>query len=76
MRGFFFARHLFFCYLLCYKVSLMRFKIIFILFLFAWMVKAQTPTRYYLTADRVFDGEIMHEGWAVIVEGEIGRAHV
>lgn len=31
---------------------------------------AQTPTKYYLTADRVFDGEIMHEGWAVIVEGD------
>jgi len=30
---------------------------------------AQTPTKYYLTADRVFDGENMHEGWAVIVEG-------
>jgi len=26
-------------------------------------------TRYYLTADRVFDGENIHEGWAVIVEG-------
>ena len=24
---------------------------------------------YYLTADRVFDGENMHEGWAVVVEG-------
>lgn len=71
MRGFFyFARHLFFCYLLCCKTSLMRFKIIFILFLFALVVKAQTPTRYYLTADRVFDGEIMHEDWAVIVEGD------
>ncbi len=26
-------------------------------------------TTYYLTADRVFDGEQMHTGWAVIVEG-------
>ncbi|MBN8576522.1 MAG: amidohydrolase family protein [Cytophagales bacterium] len=25
---------------------------------------------YYLTADRVFDGENLHEGWAVIVEGD------
>lgn len=25
---------------------------------------------YYLTADRVFDGEVLHEGWAVIVEGD------
>lgn len=30
---------------------------------------AQTSTRYYLTADRVFDGETLNEGWAVIVEG-------
>lgn len=26
--------------------------------------------QYYLTADRVFDGEVMHEGWAVIVQGD------
>ncbi|TXH30099.1 MAG: amidohydrolase family protein [Cyclobacteriaceae bacterium] len=25
---------------------------------------------YYLTADRVFDGEVLHEGWAVVVEGD------
>ncbi len=31
---------------------------------------SQAKTLYYLTADRVFDGEIMHEGWAVIVEGD------
>jgi imidazolonepropionase-like amidohydrolase len=31
---------------------------------------AQAPKSYYLTADRVFDGEFMHEGWAVIVEGD------
>jgi imidazolonepropionase-like amidohydrolase len=30
---------------------------------------AQTPAKYYLTADRVFDGENIHEGWAVLVEG-------
>ncbi len=28
------------------------------------------PKNYYLTADRVFDGETMHEGWAVIVEND------
>ncbi len=33
-------------------------------------LNAQNTTRYYLTADRVFDGEAMHEGWAVIVEGD------
>jgi imidazolonepropionase-like amidohydrolase len=31
---------------------------------------AQAPKSYYLTADRVFDGEVMHEGWAVVVEGD------
>jgi imidazolonepropionase-like amidohydrolase len=31
---------------------------------------AQAPKSYYLTADRVFDGEAMHEGWAVVVEGD------
>jgi len=30
----------------------------------------QTPTKYYLTADRVFDGETIHQGWAVITEGD------
>lgn len=33
-------------------------------------LSAQTPAKYYLTADRVFDGENMHEGWAVIVDGD------
>jgi len=30
---------------------------------------AQTDTIYFLHPDRVFDGEQMHEGWAVIVHG-------
>lgn len=34
---------------------------------FFGLTNAQTTT-YYITADRVFDGEVMHEGWAVIVE--------
>jgi imidazolonepropionase-like amidohydrolase len=29
---------------------------------------SQDSKTYYLTADRVFDGEAMHEGWAVVVE--------
>ncbi|MCX8489662.1 MAG: amidohydrolase family protein [Cyclobacteriaceae bacterium] len=29
---------------------------------------AQTTKSYYLTADRIFDGEITHTGWAVVVE--------
>jgi imidazolonepropionase-like amidohydrolase len=32
-------------------------------------INGQTANKYYLTADRVFDGENIHEGWAVIVEG-------
>ena len=48
----------------------MRFDIISLLFLFTFSTNAQTPIRYYLTADRVFDGEVMHEGWAVVVEGD------
>lgn len=31
---------------------------------------AQAPKSYYLTADRIFDGDAMHEGWAVVVEGD------
>jgi len=30
---------------------------------------AQNQTSYLLTADRVFDGVALHEGWAVLVEG-------
>jgi imidazolonepropionase-like amidohydrolase len=33
------------------------------------VTNAQIKT-YYLTADRVFDGEAMHENWAVIVEND------
>jgi hypothetical protein len=33
---------------------------------------AQTP--YYLTAARLFDGERMQEGWAVVVEGNVIKA--
>jgi imidazolonepropionase-like amidohydrolase len=44
----------------------MRLIVLFVLVSFS--VQAQNATRYYLTADRIFDGEIMHEGWAVVVE--------
>jgi imidazolonepropionase-like amidohydrolase len=37
-------------------------------FMFSILVNAQP--QYYLTADRVFDGEAMHEGWAVLVQGD------
>ncbi len=41
-----------------------------ILFLSANILFAQTPKNYYLTADRIFDGEVMHTGWAVVVEAD------
>jgi len=33
-------------------------------------VNAQDQNIYYLTADRLFDGEAIHEGWAVVVSGK------
>jgi imidazolonepropionase-like amidohydrolase len=47
-----------------------RYFLLFASALLSLILEAQTPAKYYLTADRVFDGEIMHEGWAVIVEGD------
>ncbi len=41
-----------------------------VLFFLSSSLQAQPPAKYYLTADRVFDGETMHEGWAVITEGD------
>jgi imidazolonepropionase-like amidohydrolase len=40
------------------------------LLLSANILFAQTPKSYYLTADRIFDGEITHTGWAVVVEAD------
>lgn len=44
--------------------------------MFKWIIcflllatNANAQTKYYLTADRVFDGEQLRTGWAVIVEG-------
>jgi imidazolonepropionase-like amidohydrolase len=48
----------------------MRSIFIFLLVLSSCCGFAQAPKNYYLTADRVFDGEIMHEGWAVVVEAD------
>jgi imidazolonepropionase-like amidohydrolase len=44
----------------------------FLLLIFVSSINSysQSPTRYYITADRVFDGEVMHEGWAVVVEND------
>jgi imidazolonepropionase-like amidohydrolase len=44
--------------------------IISFLLLSANILFAQTPKSYYLTADRIFDGEVMHTGWAVVVEAD------
>lgn len=48
----------------------MKYPVIAILslVLFGNLVQAQQKT-YYITADRIFDGEVMHTGWALIVEG-------
>ncbi len=40
------------------------------LLLSANILFAQTPKSYYLTADRIFDGEVTHTGWAVVVEAD------
>lgn len=45
-------------------------KIYFLLFAALAFNLGWSQTTYYLTADRVFDGETMHSGWAVIVEGD------
>ena len=47
-----------------------RYFLLLVLSLVSIYLTAQSPIRYYFTADRVFDGEIMHEGWAVLTEGD------
>ena len=37
---------------------------------FFFSAKSQTTTAYLLLPGRVFDGENMHEGWAVLIEGQ------
>lgn len=50
-------------------------KLCFSLILFAVApVWAQQATSWLLLPDRVFDGTEMHEGWAVLVEGNVIRA--
>jgi|JI10StandDraft_1071094.scaffolds.fasta_scaffold13118_5 imidazolonepropionase-like amidohydrolase len=41
-----------------------------IVWLMGYLLGFSQPQTYYLTADRVFDGEVLHEGWAVVVEGD------
>jgi imidazolonepropionase-like amidohydrolase len=47
-----------------------KYLLLAIAFIVLINLNAQNTTRYYLTADRVFDGEAMHERWAVIVEND------
>jgi imidazolonepropionase-like amidohydrolase len=48
----------------------MRLIVISLFLSISVLLCAQAPKNYYLTADRVFDGETMHESWAVVVEGD------
>jgi imidazolonepropionase-like amidohydrolase len=47
----------------------MKFIIVFLFTVLISQVNAQSTNSYYVTADRVFDGEIIHEGWTVLVSG-------
>jgi imidazolonepropionase-like amidohydrolase len=42
---------------------------LFVVLLTTAFYSSKAQTIFYLTADRVFDGEQLHTGWAVIVEG-------
>src|SRR5687768_102092 len=46
----------------------MKQVLIFLIFLLS--VESSAQSKYYLQADRVFDGEQMHEGWVVLVEND------
>jgi imidazolonepropionase-like amidohydrolase len=49
----------------------MRISLLFLcFFLFGKLVRSQGPGLYYITAERIFDGEEMHTGWAVLVEND------
>ncbi len=50
----------------------MKRSLLIILLLFGKASLAQNI--YYITADRVFDGQQMHEAWAVIVENDLIKA--
>lgn len=48
-------------------ILLMKIFVISVCLMISGWINAQTD--YLLTADRVFDGESMHTGWAVVVQG-------
>ena len=45
-------------------------KQILIFLFFLGSIELSAQSKYYLQADRVFDGDQMHEGWVVLVEGD------
>jgi imidazolonepropionase-like amidohydrolase len=53
-----------FNYLHCMKTLLLSF-----FSLLSYMARSQNDSFYLLKPDRVFDGEIMHSGWVVLVHG-------
>ena len=36
--------------------------------IFSFGIKLNSQTKYYITAPRLFDGEVMHKDWALIIE--------
>lgn len=48
----------------------MKSTVLSILILLSTASWAQSSKSFYITADRVFDGEVMHTGWAVLVEND------
>lgn len=51
-----------------------RYLLVFLIVFFFHHGFAQNPSVYYVTADRVFDGESIHENWAVLVVGNVIKA--
>lgn len=51
-----------------HPATLQVMKKIFIVFLF--LSSKIVAQQYYLTVDRVFDGDVIHENWAVVVQGD------
>lgn len=48
----------------------MKLKTAALILLSSLSLCAQNPKVFYIAADRVFDGETMHTGWAVLVEND------
>lgn len=44
-------------------------KHLMVFFLFVCAIYCSKAQTYYITADRVFDGEMVQQGWAVVVDG-------